>query len=203
MRRLDFCSDLKIFEAAVHNLIYCFRHADGTHNIPERRIHRGTFGNVTMLPSDEQARLTYRTFFPDIGESTFYVPTLPITNICYISYGLAASSDEKLHKGEFVTEDVVQDFRDATHPKRYIEGKDIRQWFTPGHRFLEWGTKRAPHKFRRQTFVELHEAAEKLMTIVVTAGSPPVMFDDLKRFTTHTSCIFVPWHGLAACETTR
>lgn len=55
----------------------------------------------------------------------------------------------------------------------------------------------AANKFRRQTFLELHEAAEKLMTIVVTAGLPPVMFDDLKRFTTHTSCIFVPWHALA------
>lgn len=27
-------------------------------------------------------------------------------------------------------------------------------------------------------------------------GTPPVMFDDLQRFTTHTSCIFVPWHSL-------
>lgn len=35
------------------------------------------------------------------------------------------------------------------------------------------------------------------MTIVVTGGSPPVMFDDLQRFTTHTSCIFVPWYSLA------
>ena len=110
---------------------------------------------------------------------------------------MAASSDEKLYKGEFVTEDVVQDTQDATHPKRYIEGKDIRQWFTHHHRFLEWGTERAPHKFRRQTFIELHEATERLMTIVVTAGSPPVMFDDLKRFTTHTACIFVPWHALS------
>lgn len=197
VRRLDFCSDLQIFEAAVHNLIYSFRCADGTHTVPERRVHRETFGNVTMLPSDEQAKLTHRAFFPEAGNSTFSVPTLPIKSLCYVSYGIAASSDEKLYKGEFVTDDVVQDFRDATHPKRYIEGKDIRQWFTPSHRFLEWGTRRAPRKFRRQTFVELHEVPEKLMTIVVTAGSPPVMFDDMKRFTTHTSCIFVPWHALA------
>jgi hypothetical protein len=39
VKRLDFCSDLQIFEAAVHNLIYFFRRADGTHNVPERRVH--------------------------------------------------------------------------------------------------------------------------------------------------------------------
>lgn len=194
--RLDFCSDLQIFDAAVHNLIYLFQRSDGARNVPERRVHTEQFGNVTLLPSDEQIKLTYRAFFQEATGASFSVATIPLTAICYISYGIAASSDEKLYKGEFVTEDVVQDFEDPTHPKRYIEGKDIRQWLTPFHRFLEWGTKRAPHKFRRQTFIELHEAKEKLMTIVVTGGTPPVMFDDLQRFTTHTSCIFVPWHAL-------
>ena len=195
--RLDFCTNLQIFDAAVHNLIYFFQKADSTHHTPQRRIHRETFGNIPLLPSDEQDKLTYRAFFPESGSSSFRGETIPLTELCYISYGLAASSDEKLYKGEFVTEDVVQDTQDAAHPKRYIEGKDIRQWFTHYHRFLEWGTERAPHKFRRQTFIELHEATERLMTIVVTAGSPPVMFDDLKRFTTHTACIFVPWHALS------
>ena len=32
--RLDFCSDLKIFDAAVHNLIYFFQNADGARNKP-------------------------------------------------------------------------------------------------------------------------------------------------------------------------
>jgi adenine-specific DNA-methyltransferase len=196
--RLDFCSDLKIFDAAVHNVIYFFQRMDGVHCTPERRVHRKYFGNILTLPSDEQAKLTYRAFFPQMDQHNgIFRPTLTLGEVCYVSYGLAASSDEKLHKGEFVTKDVVRDFQDATLPKRYIEGKDIRQWFTPSHQFLEWGTKRAPHKFRRQTFLELHEAPEKLMTIVVTAGAPPVMFDDLKRFTTHTSCIFVPWHALS------
>jgi hypothetical protein len=195
--RLDFCTDLEIFEAAVHNLIYFFQHADGSRNVPERRVHNEEFGTVSLLPSDEQAKLTYRAFFPEATGTSYSAATIPLPSICYISYGIAASSDEKLYKGEFVTEDVVQDSKDATHPKRYIEGKDIQQWFTPFHRFLEWGTKRAPHKFRRQTFIELHEAKEKLMTIVVTGGKPPVMFDDLQRFTTHTSCIFIPWHSLS------
>ena len=196
--RLDFCGDVKIFEAAVHNVIPFIQKADGRDNIPLRRLHQKTFGNVSLLHSDKQASLTYRAFFPEDAESeVFPCVTRELGSLCYISYGLAASSDEKKCKGEFVTEDVVQDIPDDAHPKRYIEGKDIRQWFTPVHRFLEWGTDRAPSKFRRQTFVELHEALEKLMTIVVTGGQPPVMYDTLQRFTTHTSCIFVPWHSLS------
>ena len=194
--RLDFCGDVKIFDAAVHNVIYFFQKADGSKWKPERRLHTETFGNITTIPTDVQFQLTHRAFCSEEKSSSFSVPTIPLPSICYISYGLAASSDEKLYKGEFVTEDVVQDVADDTHPKRYIEGKDIQQWFTPFHRFLEWGTARAPKKFRRQTFIELHEAPEKLMTIVVTGGTPPVMFDNLQRFTTHTSCIFVPWQAL-------
>ena len=195
--RLDFCKDLQIFDAAVHNLIYFFQKADGAQNVPERRVHKEEFGNIKVLPSDEQHKLTYRTFFPEEQGASFARTTRSLSEICYVSYGLAASSDEKLYKGEFVTEDVVQDHQDRTHPKRYIEGKNIRQWFTLFHRFLEWGTDRAPAKYRRPTFLELHEAAEKLMTIVVTGGNTPVMFDDMQRFTTHTSCIFVPWHRLS------
>jgi hypothetical protein len=142
--------------------------------------------------------LTYRAFFPEnVREIVYSAATIKLSELCYISYGLAASSDEVEHKGEFVTEDVVSDTHNKKHPKRYIEGKDIRQWYTPDHRFLEWGTARAPDHYRRPTFLELHEAREKLMTIVVTGGAPPVMFDAMQRFTTHTSCIFVPWHMLS------
>ena len=57
--RLDFCAEVKIFDAAVHNLIYFSQKADGTHHTPERRVHRETFGSVSLIPSDEQEKLTY------------------------------------------------------------------------------------------------------------------------------------------------
>ena len=198
IRRLDFFSRIKIFDAAVRNITYLFQKADGVQNRPERRLHDPEFGVIRQLPTDAQANLTYRAFFPEERENkAFNSQTISLSKIFYISYGIAASSDEKQYKGEFVTEDVISDIQDQKHPKRYIEGKDIRQWYTNHHRFLEWGTERAPARYRRPTFLELHETSEKLMTIVVTGGSPPVMFDDIKRFTTHTSCIFVPWHSLA------
>jgi hypothetical protein len=63
--RLDFCSDVKIFEAAVHNVIYLFQKADGRDNVPQRRLHTSQFGKVTLLPSDAQKKLTHRAFFPE------------------------------------------------------------------------------------------------------------------------------------------
>ena len=55
--RLDFCSELKIFDAAVHNLVYFFQKADGTRHKPERRLHAGEFGNVTeSLQSSDISR---------------------------------------------------------------------------------------------------------------------------------------------------
>lgn len=195
---IDFIGSLDIFdEASVHNVICFFQRCDGDANHPARRLHVGEFGTVRLLSTDEQRSLTHRVFFPESAvrsESTNI--SIELTKICYVSYGIAASSDEKKYKGEFVTEDVVSTTQDETHPKRYIEGKDVKKWYTNFHKFLEWGTDRAPVKYRRPTFLELHEAPQKLMTIVVTGGEPPVMFDDLQRFTTHTSCIFVPWNSL-------
>lgn len=200
VHRLDFLSKLQIFDAGVKNMIFFYEKGDPSQNVPERRLHTERFGNVNSLPSERQNTATHRLFFPkdkDDAVEEFSVDTVTLGQLCYVSYGVAASSDEKEYKGEFVTEDVVSDIQDSEHPKRYIEGKDISQWFTPFHKFLEWGTERAPAKYRRPTFLELHEASEKLMTIVVTGGNPPVMYDSLQRFTTHTSCIFVPWHLLA------
>jgi hypothetical protein len=195
--RLDFCSGLQIFDAAVRNITYLFQKADGANNVPERRLHQSRFGNVTVLPSDEQINLTYRVFFPEDRQvEAFSKPTLPIGNICYLSYGLAVSSDEKLHKGEFVTEDVTQDFKDETHPKPWVEGKMLDKWLPTGNRWLEWGTARAPSHFRRITFEELCEVPEKILILRVAGNDLRSCYDDKQFYTNHTSIIVVPWHLL-------
>ncbi len=196
--RLDFCTDLQLFDAAVHNLIYLFQRADGANHIPERHFHCETFGNVIELPSDRQTKLTHRTFFPEDRKTIgFSVPTLAIGNICYLSYGLAVSSDEKLHKGEFVTEDVTQDFKDKFHPKPWVEGKLLDKWIPRDNRWLEWGTARAPSHFRRLTFEELCEAPEKILILRVAGSDLRCCFDDKQLYTNHTSIIAVPWYFLA------
>jgi adenine-specific DNA-methyltransferase len=104
--RLDFCADLKIFDAAVHNVIYFFQQADGTHHTPERRAHRETFGKVTTLPSDEQKKLTHRAFFPEDGETqAFACTTICLDVICYISKGIVVHANEKVAQGAFELND--------------------------------------------------------------------------------------------------
>lgn len=193
--RLDFCADLKIFDAAVHNVIYFFQRADGIHHTPERRVHIETFGNVTMLPSDKQENLTYRAFFPE-GEATqtHLCNTLKIEDICYISKGMVVNADEKVAKGAFELRDLLSNVRDDAHPKSFVEGKDVAKWRPISTKWLEWGTHRAPLLFSRQTFPELYEQHEKLLFVKV--GEIRVAYDDASLYTNEGIYVGVLWHAL-------
>ena len=128
--RIDFCGDLQIFEAAVHNVIPFFEKADGADSVPLRRLHTERFGNVTELPSDIQRNLTYRAFFPETKpkEVQTSLNGIPLGKICYISFGCRPNSDEKRAKKLFKASDLVSDIQDEMHPKKYIEGKDIHRY---------------------------------------------------------------------------
>ncbi len=136
-------------------------------------------------------------FLPRAAEhGGFSGPTILIEKICYLSYGLAASSDEKLHKGEFITEDVTQDHKDEQHPKPWVEGKLLAKWLPLGTRWLEWGTKRAPSHFRRVTFKELYEVPEKILIMRIAGSDLRSCYDTQQLYTNHTSIIAVPWRSL-------
>ncbi|MEI8173503.1 MAG: Eco57I restriction-modification methylase domain-containing protein [Deltaproteobacteria bacterium] len=195
--RLDFCSNVQIFDAAVHNLIYFFQKADGASNVPERRLHQTEFGNVTVLPSDEQTNLTYRAFFPERSEQTsFAVDVIQMGQICYISYGLRPSSDEHEAKGEFVTADLVSSTRDKIHCKPYVEGKHLSNWLPATNIWLEWGTARAPGKFCRPTFTEMYEVPEKIIAQRSPGPDPVACYDNVNLIFTPASVGFIPWHAL-------
>jgi hypothetical protein len=195
--RLDFCSDLQIFDAAVHNLIYVFQRADDVHNVPERRVHRKEFGNVTVLPSDEQSKLTYRAFFPEqSAHYSFTAHVIPIGQICYVSFGCRPNSDEKIAKGLFVAADLVSERKDRLHPKPYIEAKDIGRWTYQRYRWLEWGTDRSPELLTRPTFEELYEVPEKIVAADVSGAENRAAYDVGQVFHSHTLISFVPWNSL-------
>ena len=87
--RLDFFGKVQIFEAGVRNIVYLFQKAAGQRNMPERRVHYPEFGSVEYLPTDEQRNLTDRAFFPeDVESNVISTPTIPLQNICYVTYGL-------------------------------------------------------------------------------------------------------------------
>jgi len=203
IERIDFCTDIPLFEAGVSNTVLRFAKVSPTPQGRPLRVRR--WGekpddfevNLEELPTGPQLVLggrLFRTNMREVAEAG--KNTMELGQICYISYGLRANADERYWRGEFVTDDVVSNVQDQNHPKPFIEGKDIVRWWIKRIRFLEWGTERAPHRFARPTFPELHEAKGKLIALVVASGGPPVMLDEIGLFTTHTSCIFVPWHRL-------
>lgn len=195
--RLDFCGDVKIFEAAVHNVITCFQKAKGAEWKPERRLHRETFGEVTELPTDEQANLTHRVFFPeDAPTEAFDCKSVLLGAVCYISVGMVVHADEKVAKGAFELDDLVADSQDAQHPRRFVEGKHLARWFSSETKWLEWGTARAPHMFRRKTFPELYEATEKVFIHRTGGEGLRSCYDDQKTLCNHTVIVSLPWSSL-------
>ena len=196
--RLDFCGDLKIFDAAVHNVIPLLQKADGRDNIPERRLHKETFGNVTLLPSDKQPNLTCRAFFPEDRVSTaFTCPSLTLDAICYISVGMVVHADEKVAKGDFELDDLVADSKDAKHPRQFVEGKHLARWLPSETKWLEWGTSRAPSLFRRPTFPELYEVAEKLFIHRTAGEGLRSCYDAKQTLCNHTVMVCLPWQSLS------
>lgn len=201
VERVDFCSEIDLFDAGVNNTILHFKKAIcGSGHAPARVRRwgpdRSYFDkNAESLLPIIQAENSDTIFKPNgLQNAPSDHPTLG--HICYISYGLRANSDERHYRGEFITNDLVSEHKDAKHPKRFVEGKDLSRWAIKRNYYLEWGTPRSPAKLARPTFIELHEASEKLIALVVSSSGTQVVYDDCQHFTTHTSCIFVPWHLL-------
>ena len=184
------------------NVIFVYQKADGSMNAPERRTHEGRFGNVSHLATDRQDGLTAReVFFPDDGASAvaeYRNRTIPLDRICYISVGMVANAHEKLAPGAFRPADLVAEERDERHPKRFAEGKHLARWLPATHRWLEWGTPRAPALFRRPTFPEMYEVAEKLISVDMAAGASQlrVAYDARQLLHNHSAWSFVRWTDL-------
>ena len=203
--RLDFCSKVPLFgPVGVRNVIFLFQKTEGNDNKPQRREHYPELGIVQLLPTDEQQNLTHRAFFPeDTDSQQFSTQMLELEEICYISVGMVVNSDEKKAQGKFGLKDVVSVVKDERHPKPFVAGKDIKtRWLPTKHKWLEWGTERAPALFRRQTFPELYKTEEKLISISMAAGEKKmrVVYDD--QFLHHNDSIycFIPWHSLAGVQ---
>jgi len=198
VRRLDFLGELQIFDAGVRNMIFFYEKADGSKNIPQRRLHVERFGNIVVLPSDEQSRLTHDVYFPEERKQfSFKVPTLRLGDICYVSFGCRPNSDERTARGAFVVADLLSRAKDSRHPKPYIEAKDMDRWVYHQNRWLEWGTPRSPSKLTRPTFAELYEVPEKIVVADVSGAENRAAYDAHKVFHSHTLVSIVPWDSLS------
>ena len=195
--RLDFVSDLKIFEAGVRNVLFTYQRAVTPANEPLRVKHEGEFGKITLLPTLPQQQADYRLFHPDgLREGpTTEVETVLLGQICYVSYGLRANSDDRKYPAEFVTADLLQDYPDAVH-RPFVQGKDLGKWVPVRLRFLEYGTERAPARFSRPTFPELHDVQEKLIAVRSPGRDPKTIFDNRQVLFDASSVGFIPWRAL-------
>jgi hypothetical protein len=200
--RLDFCSDVPLFEAGVNNTILHFARIEPDDDHTPLRFRRWGDSpadfedNVEPLPTASQTHFGPALFRPD-GQKPMEVDEtfVPLEKICYISVGMVVNADERYQRGLFTTSDLIVDVRDAKHPKPFVQGKNVGKWIAHEIRFLEWGTERAPEMFRRPTFPEVYEAPEKMIAVKVSSA-PRVAYDGKQLYHTDGLYSFVPWYYL-------
>jgi type I restriction-modification system DNA methylase subunit len=199
--RIDFCSEMDLFDAGVNNTILHFEKgapADEHQPVRVRRWgKREEFDdNLETLPTFQQSEFWESLFRSGGTKNESSAGLVTLDKICYVSVGMAIHADEKKAQGLFIAEDLVSDLKDEKHPKPYVEGKDIKKWGFQRTRYLEYGTERAPAMFRRPTFIELHEPFEKLMAFRMCGENISVTYDDKQYMSNHTVILCVPWHFL-------
>jgi predicted RNA methylase len=126
-----------------------------------------------------------------------------LDDLCYISYGLRANSDERRWPGEFVTADLLADAPDAHHPRAYVEGKDLGGLRVLRRRFLEWDTDRAPARFARRSFDAFLTAAPKILALCISGDRVVCALDEAGHLFNHTIVGIVPWHLLRDCPASQ
>ena len=122
-------------------------------------------------------------------------PTVALSDICYISYGLTPSSNEKTAKGEFTTSDLVADKKDELHCKPFVEGKHLDYWLPVMNLWLEYGSDRAPSQFRRPTFPEMYTVGEKILAQRSPGPDPKVCYDN--QYLIFTQAVSDSFFGIA------
>jgi len=201
IERIDFCTDVPLFEAGINNTIVHFAKAapDAEHQpIRVRRWgeSRDDFErNSEVLSTAQQADFGTEIFKEDeTWVASKGVVTLGM--VCYISKGMVIHADERRHLGAFKTEDLISPTKDRLHPKPFIQGRDIIKWVPSRIEYLEWGTKRAPAMFRRPTFPQLYAVPEKLITMDIGGKVLRAVYDNHQLLHNHSASSFVPWHYL-------
>ncbi len=117
--------------------------------------------------------------------------TIPLENICYVSYGARFNSD-KNDKIKFKKEDLVSNKEDKIHNKLYTEGKFIDKYKINKKMYVEWGTERCPKRLVRPTFPELYPPNKLLMSRIKRVTT----YSDEGHVCDNTIIVGVPYHEL-------
>ncbi len=193
INRINFCSELKIFEAAVRNIIIEYKKEINPNHVPLRIKHIDEWDNFIFLPSKRQSEMGENTFKLDSEGKTIgdLSDTLTWGEICYVSVGLVLQAEERQYQGEFIKDDLISETKDKIHTKPYIEAKWIRKYVIDKVKYLEWNTERVPQKIRRPTFPELY-TPEKIMM----GGMTGAIYDSSGLLCNHSITVSVLWKDL-------
>ena len=195
--QIDFFSKIKIFDANVRNVTYMFQKADGSSYAPKRYVHNPSVGIKTCLSTNKQRDLTYRMFFPeDTHIKKVLSPTVFLSDICYISYGLRPSN-KKGATEKFITSDLVSEKEDILHCRPFVEGKHLDCWLPIKNLWIEWGSKRSPAKFYAATFPEMYEVDEKILIQRSPGPNPKACYDNNHLVFTTSSVGLILWSSLS------
>jgi len=193
INRINFLNDIKVFDAGVKNIIIEYQKMISGDSIPTKIKHSPTFDDFIYLPTKKQKDLGKYAFRLEMGKE--HIGNLSNTmrwgKICYVSYGLRPSSDERFYKGEFKKEDLISDNIDNLHPKKYVEGKWIKKYFIEQKKYLEWGTDRSPKKLVRPTFPELYIPKK-----IIRGRMTNAIFDEMGLLCNDSCFISVFWKDL-------
>jgi len=192
INRIDFLSELRIFDAAVKNIILQIQTSKNPQNIPLRLVHKGEFGNFTQLEKKTQEELGVNVFKP--YSTTAIIPNINAMSwgeICYVSVGMVLNAHEEICKGSFTKDDLISDTWDEIHSKEYLEAKWIEKYHCVTTKYLEWNTNRVPKSIRRPTFPELYKHPK-----IMLGGMTGAIYDDSQLVCNHSIIVSVLWKDL-------
>jgi type I restriction-modification system DNA methylase subunit len=202
VKRIDFCSDIDLFDAGVSNTILRFEKSIPADNHQPVRVkrwgNRDDFNtNIEVLASCVQLKYGLSLF----KLSGRIVSTLSdglklLEEICYISKGMVIHADERKVHLAFKTADLISSSKDKIHSRLFVEGKDLTRWYPKRVRYLEWGTERAPNHFSRKTFPELQNCLGKLISVRTPGSEPKTIYDYDGIHFDASSVGFVKWDAL-------
>lgn len=192
INRIDFLSDIKVFDAAVRNVIIQIQNCLDAENVPLRLVHKEMFGNMENIQGSSQSVYGTDLFKPYSKDIVGAMGnTITWGEICYVSVGMVLNAHEALCKGSFTKDDLIANYADKVHSRPYVEAKWIERYLCKTYKYLEWGTDRVPDSVRRPTFPELYQHPKIMM-----GGMTGAIYDDSNLICNHSITVSVLWKDL-------
>ena len=175
LKSIDYFENIKVFDAGVIPVVLSITTDTKNNILPKKILRSGSFENkeVTEINIDNTNPEAIRsTLFKKRYNQAFNpeIKTVRLGDICYLSYGLRPNSDERFWKGEFSRNDIISEIKIGDFIKKYVEGKDIKEYKIEKIKYLEWNTERVPAKLVRPTFPALYKG-DKILRGRVTKGT--------------------------------